>query len=132
MKKTVVTVALVLLAGLVVAGAASAWCTWGGSGGWSRGGYGTRYGTVDTERFRNFQKDTLSLREEMMSKNLELQNEYSKPTPDPKRVAALEKETIDLQTKIQEVADKYGISGQGRGYPGRGMMGPGWCAWDNW
>lgn len=133
MKKTVVTGALVLLAGLVVAGTASAWCMWGGYGGWSRGGYGTRYGTVDTEKLRNFQKETLSLREEMISKNLELENEYNKPTPDPKRVAALEKETTDLQTKIQEVADKYGVSGRGRGYAGHGIMGPGWCCgWGNW
>lgn len=131
MKKAVVTIALVLLAGLLIAGTASAWCMWGGYGGWSRGGYGARYGTVDTDKFRNFQKDTLSLREEMVAKNLELENEYDKPTPDPKRVAALEKEIIDLQTKIQEVADKYGISGSGRGYAGR-MMGPGWCVWGNW
>jgi zinc resistance-associated protein len=135
MRKTAVIVALVLLAGLFIAGTASTWCTWGGYGGWSRGGYGTRYGTVDTESFRSFQKDTLSLREEMIAKDLELQNEYNKPTPDPKRIATLEKEAIDLQTKIQEVADKYGLSAWGPmgGYAGRGMMGPGRsCTWGNW
>lgn len=135
MRKTVVMVGIVLAAGLLIVGTVSAWYPGGGHHGWSRGGYGMRYGTVDTEKFRSFQKETLSLREEMIAKDIELQNEYNKPTPDSNRIAVLRKEIIDLETKIQEIGAKHGLSAWGpmHGFSGWGMMGPGWsCPRGNW
>ena len=38
----------------------------------------------------------------------ELNAEYQKADPDPAKVAALRKDIIDLQAKIQVVGDKYG------------------------
>jgi len=121
--KTLAIVALVLGMGLVLASTVNAW--------WPRGGYGMGYGTADVEKLRSFQKETLSLRDELMAKRFELQNEYNKPTPDSNRIATLRKEIVDLETKIQDVADKYrippwGATGgmMGRGMMGQGMMGP--------
>ncbi len=99
------------------------------------GGYGMGYGTgSNIETIKKFQKETLGLRDELMTKNLELQNEYVRTVPDTGRIATLKKEIIDLEAKIQSIADKYNMPsgghmggmmmgrGMGRGY---GMMGPG-------
>ena len=69
-------------------------------------GYGA--GT-NVETMKKFQKETLSLRDEIMTKKLELQSEYNKPTPDTNRIATIQKEIIDLRAKIQEIANKHGI-----------------------
>ena len=122
MKRSTVVTVLVAVLGLFIAGGAYAW--WGG-------GYGMGYGTgTNVETMKKFQSETLSLRDAIMTKNLELQNEYNKPAPDANRIAALQKEIIDLQAKIQAVAEKYGVSGPMSGmmggHMGRGMMmGPG-------
>lgn len=123
MMKKITVIALALVVGLILASGAYAW--------WD--GYGMGYGTgANVETMKKFQKETLSLRDELMTKQMELQNEYNKPVPDTNRVVALKKEIIDLQAKIQTVAEKYGISAggpmggmMGRGQMGRGMMGPG-------
>jgi hypothetical protein len=77
------------------------------------------------------------LRDEMMAKRLEVRNEFSKEKPDQNRIATLEKEMIDLRTKIQESAQKNGLpnwdqgrmmgrGGHGQGYgPGCGGYGRG-------
>ncbi len=95
-------------------------------GPWGHGmDYGMDYSTpnVDTETLKKFQKETLSLRDELLTKKLELRNEYNKSVPDKKHIATLRKEIIDLQTKIQEISDKYGIDiPTGYGMMGRGMM----------
>jgi zinc resistance-associated protein len=71
---------------------------------------GMSYGTSsNVESMHKFQQETLSLRDKLMTKNLELQNEYSKPVPDTNRIARLRKEIIDLQVKIQNIKDKYGL-----------------------
>ncbi|HTP04762.1 MAG TPA: hypothetical protein VMM54_06375 [Nitrospirota bacterium] len=87
-------------------------------------GYGA--GT-NVETMKKFQKETLALRDELMTKNLELRNEYSKSVPDTGRIATLRKEIIDLETKIQNIADKYNMTSYGRmgGMMGSGMMGGG-------
>ncbi|WP_318556220.1 hypothetical protein [Geobacter anodireducens] len=91
--------------------------------GWGWGGHGMQFGpNVTTESVRKFQKDSLGLRDEMMVKELELQQEYSKANPDPDRIAAIKKEMIDLRAKIQKAADKHGITG---GRMGSAMMGQG-------
>jgi hypothetical protein len=73
-----------------------------------------------------FQKETLSLRDELITKRLELSQEYDKDTPDADRIGQLRKGIIDVQTDIQKVADKYDIGqgGQGR-RAGRGGYGRG-------
>lgn len=110
--KKITVIALALVVGLIFAGGAYAW--WGG--------YGMGYQGANPEAAQNFQSETLSLRQALMAKQLELQNEYSKPVPDTNRIFALKKEIIDLQAKIRTVAEKYGISA---GAPMGGTMGSG-------
>jgi len=83
---------------------------------------------VDVNAFRNFQKETLPLRDEMAVKRLELRNEFTKETPDQAKIAALQKEMIDLRTKISDAAKKNGLpdSGFGRGYVGGDGYGRGY------
>ncbi len=91
--------------------------------------YGPGSNQVDVKALRQFQKETLPLRDEIAAKRLELRNEYAQPTPDRNKIATLEKEIIDLRTKVQTAADKNGVAaygaggGYGRGYGrDRGMM----------
>lgn len=121
MKKMVI-VALVLGIGFIVAGMVYANGWYRGGYGWHCGGYRMGYGTANVDRLRSFQKETLSLRDELIAKEFELRNEYNKPTPDLNRIASLRKEIIDLETKIEEIADKYQVSSWG---PRGGMMTPG-------
>ncbi len=128
MKRTMAIIA-VAAAALIVAGLAFAQM----GGGWGpgmgcnyeRGCYGAN-GTVNTENLKKFQKETLSMRDELIANQVELSNEYAKPSPDAARVADLRKRMIDTQTKIQQVAEKYGLpawrQGYGCGSMGRGMM----------
>lgn len=85
---------------------------------------------VDVNAFRNFQKETLPLRDEMMAKRLEIRNEYSKTTPDEAKITALKEEMIALRTQISEAAKKNGLPerGYGRGYGKGGGYGPGSCS----
>lgn len=130
---------LVVAVALTLAGVASAhmWGDDGGGPGYGMGP-GMMYGgsgtdkAVDVEKFKQFQKETSGLRDEMHLKMLELRNEYSKENPDENKIATLQKEMIDLRTKIHKAADKAGIEGMGRGrggkrgFGGRGMMGGGY------
>jgi len=87
-------------------------------------GYGTGYGAgTNVGTMTKFQKETLSLRDELVTKNLELQNEYAKAVPDTGRIVTIKKEIIDLEAKIQGVADKYNMPSGG--YMGGWMMGSG-------
>lgn len=113
-------VGLVVAIGLLIASGVYAWWPGGGMGYY---GTGTNVGAV-----QKFQSETLSLRDAIMTKQLELQNEYNKPVPDTNRIATLGKEIIDLQAKIQTVAEKHGITAggaMGGMMMGRGMMGQG-------
>jgi hypothetical protein len=80
-------------------------------------------GQVDVNAFRQFQKETLPLRDEMMAKGLELRNEYNKQKPDQDRIAKLGTEMGALRTQIQAVAEKQGLPAFGNG---PGMNGAGW------
>jgi len=114
--KKVLVAALVVAMGLSLGG--MAYAAWGGGPG---PGYGTQ---VDTKALRNFQKETLPLRDELIAKRAEIQTEYAKENPDWNRIATLQKEMVDLRTKIQSSARKQGLSdrGYGPGY-GRGFGG---------
>jgi len=121
MRRTAMIGLAVVVALLVGGGALYAHGPWG---------HGMGYGAgVNVENVKKFQKETLSLRDELITKRLELQNEYSKPQPDYDRIGTLRKEIVDIQTKIQAAADKYGVPAPGSGYGmrhgmmGRGMMG---------
>ena len=113
MMKKITVIALALVVGLILASGAYAW--------WDGYGMGSGAGT-NVETMKKFQKETLNLRDELMTKQMELQNEFNKPVPDTNRIVALKKEIIDLQAKIRTVAEKYGISAGG---PMGGMMGGG-------
>lgn len=81
-----------------------------------------------TAEVKKFQKETLALRDELTTKRLDLQAEYEKAEPDTARIAALRKEIVDLEAKIQVVGDKYGVRTWGRGHD-HGMM-YGDAGWD--
>ncbi len=130
MKRSIVITLAVLTIGLLLAGVVHA--RWNGYGMGHEMGYGMGYGSdTDIETLKKFRKETLSLREDLMDKEIEIQNEYNKKKPNTKRVAELRKEIIDLQSKIEEIADKHEIAmpvGRGmksQGMMGRGMMGAG-------
>ena len=120
--KKVTAIGIALALGLLLINAVYAhwWGSWWGGPGMQRG-----IG-ANIENVQKFQKETLPLRDELTTKELELQNEYSKSNPDYDRAATLEKGIVDLQAKIGAVANKYGVSGWGpmRGMMGRCTMGP--------
>ena len=117
MKKLLVVALVVIFGALLSTAALAAWTR--GQGPDSQ---------VDVNAFRNFQKETLPLRDEMAVKRLELRNEFNKDTPDQAKIAALQKEMIDLRTKISDAAKKNGLPdrGFGPGYGGRGGYGRGY------
>lgn len=114
--KKVTGMVMAVIVVLALASAAFAW--WDGPG----MGYGPGYYSgANAETMKKFQKETFSLRDDLATKQIELQAEYDKPVPDTARIASLKKDIIDIQAKIQIVADKQGIPAGGLGY-GRGMM----------
>jgi hypothetical protein len=64
---------------------------------------------LDVEKVKQFQKETQSQRDEMMTKKLELRKEYGKEAPDDKRISTLKQEIRDLKVSIHQAADKYGV-----------------------
>lgn len=94
-------------------------------GPWGYGGWDYRdMSEVDIEKVKKFQKETLSLRDELHIKKFELRQEYDKDKPDLDRIAQLKKEIIDLQTRIQKIASSYGLPAKGLGGCGRMGRGP--------
>ena len=120
MKKGI-AMSMVLLAVLVFSSAVYAW--------WGDCGMGCSDTDASVENVKKFQKETLSLRDELITKKLELRDEYNKPARDINRIASIKKEIIDQQAKIQTIAAKYGLHDvvknerSGHGTRGRGMMG---------
>ncbi len=85
-----------------------------------------RSGNVDTEAVRKFQKESLSFRDELITRKLDLRKEFSKRTPDRDRIAALQKEIVDIRTKIMKKADESGVPNYfGRAKGCRWMQGKG-------
>lgn len=124
-------VAVIAVVGALLASSV-VYAGWGWGGGWCMTGNGQN---VSTQKMRNFQKDTLKLRENLMEKQLDLQDELSMDVPDGKKVAALRKEIINLQSQLQAAGTKYGMTdwGMGSGSGNRNMMnygcGCGMCGW---
>lgn len=126
MKRTAMIIVVALVA-LVAAGAASAQMGWGPGMGHGMGYYGAGSdGQVNVENVKKFQKETLSLRDDLITKRTELHNEYNKQVPDTARIADLRKQMIDIQAQIQKAAEKNGLPAMGqragRGSRGCGMM----------
>ncbi|MCE5194759.1 MAG: hypothetical protein LLF28_04775 [Nitrospiraceae bacterium] len=126
-------IALIVLVAAIVVFAGSAvyaFGPWGGGCGTCFTGGPNTTTPINIEAAKKFQQETASLREQMWLKRIEIQNEYTKPTPDLKRIADLQKEMIDIRTQIQTAAQKNGFPAMGRGMMGgmkggRGMMGGG-------
>ncbi len=135
MKKGAVAV-LVVMAALLASSAVYA--DWGWGGGWCMTGNDPG---MSTQKMRSFQKDTLKLRESLMDKRLDLQEEFSKEVPDGKRLAVLRKEIVQIQSQLQAAGEKHGMSNWGMGgnmgmdgnmgqrQMGAGGCGCGGCGW---
>jgi hypothetical protein len=120
MKKFLIVALVIVFGGFLSTVAVAAWTKGQGPGPDSQ---------VDVNAFRNFQKETLQLRDEMAVKRMELRNEFNKTDPDQNKIATLQKEMIDLRTKISAAAKKNGLPdrGFGPGYANRGGFSPGNC-----
>jgi Spy/CpxP family protein refolding chaperone len=97
------------------------------NGDWGQGmGYGSGPGWCLSETGGNTNVENRALRDELVTKQAELSNQYSKASPDSARISELRKEIVDIQTRLQQKAENNGISaygcGQGRGARGPGMM----------
>lgn len=73
---------------------------------------------ADLDSVKKFQKDTLSLRDELITKKIELRKEINKENADRERIATIRKEIIDIKTKIHQKADETGVNWQKRGETG--------------
>jgi len=90
---------------------------------WPEGGYSTcRFQNADLDSVKKFQKETLPLRDELITKRFEIRKEFSKAKPDRGRIAAIKKEIIDIRTKIQQKADETGVHWQKSGRTGYGKI----------
>jgi hypothetical protein len=78
--------------------------------------------TADINSLKKFQRDTLSLRDELIAKRLELSREFTLQRVNRERIAALQKKIIDIRKQIQKKADEAGISGQYAGSARCGWM----------
>ena len=86
-------------------------------------GYGPGHGGgASAATMKRFQKETLGLRDDLAAKQIDLAEEYDKAQPDQNRIAAIQKDIVDIEAKIQTAADKHGLGHWGWGH-GRGMMG---------
>jgi len=80
---------------------------------------------VNLENLTKFKKETLELRDQLLIKKLELNQEYAKEKPDADVVAKLRKEIVDIQTSIAKVAANYGFEDYGKGKRDRSGSGRG-------
>ena len=64
---------------------------------------------TDIEKMKQFQNETLTQREELMTKKLELRKEYEKEAPDGNRINTLKQEIRDLKASVKEAANKYDV-----------------------
>lgn len=119
------TAMMIVVAVTTLVGASVAFAQMGWGSGYGRGYQGSgSTQQVNVENLKKFQKETLGLRDELISKRAELQNEYNKQAPDTARIADLRKQMIDIQAQLQKGAEKNGLPAWGQGY-GRGRMGRG-------
>lgn len=120
MKKILAALTVVVLA----AGSAMAMGPMGGGMGAGCGcGMGRGVTPADTAAHKKFISDTMSLRQEMMNKHLEMQKEYVKDTPDQAVMTKLRGEIAELRTKMMDARAKAGLPMGPRGKNGHMMKG---------
>jgi hypothetical protein len=122
MKKTIMA-GMAVLIGLMISGSVYAM----GPGGWQGRGF-TAVANLNIESVKNFLKDTSATRNELIIKRIELVKAYQEKEVNYNRIAAIQKEIIDLRTKVLDAARKYGLDkelGPWFGGMGHGMMGKG-------
>ena len=109
---------LVVAAVLLTAGVASAcdWC-YGHSAGWQAGSSSG----AGAAAMRKLHKETLGLRDDLAARQIDLAEEYDKDSADPARIAAIRKDIVELEAKLQAAADKAGLR-HGGWDRGRAMM----------
>lgn len=125
MKRTIsIGLAVVLVAALVTGAMAF------GPGYGMGKGYGMMGANLTPEqaqKFAQFQKDILPLRQKMLQLRTELMTLRTQANPDWNAIAAKQKEMVDVRTEIQKKAAEAGITGFGpgacRGGKGMGMRG---------
>lgn len=97
--------------------------------GMGHGMMGFHVSPEQTQRFADFQKETLTLRQKMLQLKTELMTLRAQTTPDWKAISEKKKEKVDVKIEIQKKASEAGIAdfGHGRckGGKGMGMMGMG-------
>ena len=112
LRKGMIGGAAAVLALLFVSAVYACWGGWGS-------GYGMGYGPgADTAQMQKFYDETQDLRDALMSKRVELRNEYRAPAPDTGRIADLRREIAALQAQLRSAARDYGLPAGG----GPGMM----------
>ncbi|MDI6800670.1 MAG: hypothetical protein QMD01_01240 [Thermodesulfovibrionales bacterium] len=129
--KKALSISLVVIIVIALAGAAMAF-----GPGYGRFGMGPCYGAEtqstpeQTQKYAQFQKDILPLKQKMLQLRTDLMTLRTQTTPDWKAIADKQKEMVDVRTEIQEKASEAGFTGFGPGTcggcgMGRGMMGTG-------
>lgn len=127
MKKTIMTLALVVAVGL--AGINIAEARWGGGGGWMMGdaNYGPGYcngprgwnakTSVTYENMGKFHSDTADIRKQMYEKRSEYYEVINQENPDKELAKEIWSQLFDLQNEMHEKAEAAGMQ------PGYGMRG---------
>lgn len=121
MKKTI---SISLAIALVVSIATAAMAFGPGYGhGYGMGMTGANLTPEQAQKYTQFQKDILPLKQKMLQLKTELMTLRTAATPDWNAIAAKQKEMVDVRTDIQKKATEAGISGFGPGLcnGGRGM-----------
>lgn len=126
MKKSLITF---LAAAVMVAVATGAWAI--GPGGGMGMGMGMcpmaspNVSPEQTQKFTQFQNDTLTLRQKMLQLKTELMTLRAQPAKDWKAITDKQKEMVDVRAEIQKKAEAAGLPfGQCMcGGPGAGCMG---------
>jgi hypothetical protein len=119
MKKILAALTVVVLA----AGTAMAVGPMGGGMGGGCCGMGKAGAPADTAAHKKFISDTMSLRQEMMNKHLEMQKEYVKENPDQSVMTRLRGEITELRTKMMDARAKAGLPMGPMGKKGHMMKG---------
>lgn len=126
MKKTLVIGLAVALVFIIAAGAMAF------GPGYHKGtgpcyGAGSNLTPEQSQKFAEFQKEILPLRQKMLQMKTDLMTLRAQPTPDWKAIAEKQKEIVDVKTEIQKKATEAGFAGSGHGLHGHGTGKMGMC-----
>ncbi len=69
----------------------------------------SRSHAADAEKVKEFQRETLELRDALMVKKAEIRQEYAKTNPDRRKITDLQKELADIRSRIHEKAEECGL-----------------------